>query len=155
MDSKKVKLPFVGNNKVKVPFLGYHNDETLNFNEEMRYKNLNRKFLATYAKKLKFPEEVMIHIILMYYKILKVNRTQGKDAVYKSDLNNILHYGLSLTQLEMQPSIISVLDKSITKETALKEWANMVYLFLKGTEEERIKYAYDVIFLSINFPQKM
>lgn len=123
----------------------FHSDLTISFNEEVRVINKHRKFIESSAKRYHFTQGEIVNIILIYYKLLKKNKECGIEGVMKKNLLNILHFGLDITDNELIPNIITVLDRKVQPTLSLRSWVHMFALYLKGTLEEKIRYTYNVI----------
>lgn len=125
---------------------GENLEETININEEIRFKQKHREEMIYLAKTTHFSLYSVQRISLIYYRILKLGK-KGAKGITREQLEDVLHYGFGLTDQRMLSGILAVIDQgdiTLRNVYTLTKWVNILSLYLRGTLEEKIRYAFDV-----------
>lgn len=122
--------------------LGRHLDMSLESSEEIRFKQKYTELRKLLIKTTKFTGDEIDHLMIIYYHVYK--DIPGVDGLTKQQLSNVLHYGLDLTDYRLMDGIISAIDKGTSPVVPIDKWINMFSLYLRGSLEEKIQYAFNV-----------
>ncbi|XP_045465284.1 EF-hand calcium-binding domain-containing protein 1-like [Harmonia axyridis] len=125
--------------------LGETLDASMDSMEETRFKKkqspLIKELLA--KKKIHFSQTEIECLLIIYYKLQK-DGPEKQRAVNKNQFRDILHNAFDMTDGAMMDRIFSALDRGPSIYVSMETWISALSLFLRGTLEEKIRYAFSV-----------
>lgn len=126
--------------------LGFSMDESVDINEEVRFKQRHKEEMLELAKTTHFNFDCVQRLSLVYHHIVKLGK-RGSKGITREQLTNVLHYGFDMTDYHIMDEILSIIDKGEIFQRnvwTLTKWINTLSLYFRGTLEEQIRYAYEV-----------
>ncbi|XP_044757155.1 EF-hand calcium-binding domain-containing protein 1-like [Coccinella septempunctata] len=120
-------------------------DASMDSMEETRFKKkqgpLIKELLA--KKKVHFSQTEIECLLIIYYKLQK-DGPEKQRAVSKNQFRDILHNAFDMTDGAMMDRIFSALDRGPSIYVSMETWISALSLFLRGSLEEKISYAFNV-----------
>lgn len=133
--------------------LGGSLDSSMDSMEETRFKKKHSELIQKLVKKLHFTYQEIECILIIYYKLQK-DGAEKQQGISKSQLRDVLHCGLDMTDDALMDRIFSVFEKGEKGPStcvSMETWVTALSLWLRGTLEERIDYCFSVIITLISF----
>ncbi|XP_031334503.1 EF-hand calcium-binding domain-containing protein 1-like [Photinus pyralis] len=122
---------------------GDHLELSIGVMEETRFKKKHSHLIKRLAKELHFTYEEMEVIMLIYYKIQKMNGEKS-GGVTKVQLREILHVAFDMTDVDLTNDVVMSMVKGPSSFVPMSTWARVMSLFLRGTLEEKISHCFKV-----------
>lgn len=123
--------------------LGKSIDCSLEPSEEIRFKQRNKSLMQELATLTHFNYDEIEYLCVIYYK-LQILGEGKKTPIRRSQLKDVLHNALNMTEHRLMNCILSTVDRSLTPYVSMENWVKIMSLYLRGTLEEKIKYCYTV-----------
>ncbi|XP_067000073.2 calaxin-like [Anabrus simplex] len=115
-----------------------NSDSLLDPLEEIRFKHKTFPLSVALSQSSHFNLIETETLLLMYYKL-----TQG-GTMDRKRFRAVLHAALDMTSDTLMDRIFTVVDRSRRGNITMESWIGALSLFLRGTQEEKIKYAFSV-----------
>lgn len=125
--------------------LGQTLDASMDSMEETRFKKKHSPLIKELMakKKIHFSQTEIECLLIIYYKLQK-DGAEKQRAVNKNQFRDILHNAFDMTDGAMMDRIFSALDRGPSIYVSMEIWISALSLFLRGTLDEKITYAFNV-----------
>ncbi|KAK9880291.1 hypothetical protein WA026_010164 [Henosepilachna vigintioctopunctata] len=120
-------------------------DASMDSMEETRFKKKQSPLIKELLSKRKvhFTYTEIECLLLIYYKLQK-DGPEKQKAVNKNQFRDLLHNAFDMTDDAMMDRIFSALDRGPSMYISMETWITALSLYLRGTLEEKITYAFNV-----------
>lgn len=122
-------------------------DLTSDVKSQTRFRNKHSKKIRELARRVRFDSTELDIIVIVYFKLLN---DLGSNASYitRYQFRSILYKCFDMPEDFLIERIMVALDKGITPFVTLETWVQTMSIFLRGTLDERMQYAfaaYDIL----------
>ncbi|KAI5647064.1 hypothetical protein NE865_01319 [Phthorimaea operculella] len=118
-------------------------DSSLDPMAEIRYRKKNSNKWVEIQKDTHFTFDELEMIMVIFFKIQKRDeKPAGLDLISRAHFRDILHTGLGMTDAYMMERVMVALDRGTSSYVTMSTFAKALSLYLRGTLEERIAYAF-------------
>ncbi|XP_039763868.1 EF-hand calcium-binding domain-containing protein 1-like [Pararge aegeria] len=118
-------------------------DSVLDPMEEIRYRKKHGRMWIEIQKDTHFSFDELEHVMVIFFKIQKRDeKPAASDLISRAHFRDVLHTGLGMTDAYMMERVMVALDRGTSPYVTMSTFAKAMSLYLRGTLEERIIYAF-------------
>ncbi|CAB3225777.1 unnamed protein product [Arctia plantaginis] len=118
-------------------------DSSLDPMEEIRFRKKHGMMWMELQKSTHFTFDELEHIMVIFFKIQKRDeKPAASDLISRSHFRDVLHNGLGMTDAYMMERVMVALDRGTSPYVTMATFAKALSLYLRGSLEERIVYAF-------------
>ncbi|CAH4038415.1 EF-hand calcium-binding domain-containing protein 1-like [Pieris brassicae] len=118
-------------------------DSNLDPMEEIRFRKKHGALWIEIQKETHFSFDELEQIMVIFFKIQKRDeKPAASDLISRAHFRDVLHTGLGMTDSYMMERVMVALDRGTSPFVTMATFAKAISLYLRGTLEERISYAF-------------